>query len=157
MSELSMCSKMPYRTKIDQLVKTVIDVRKTFEKRVGTGTNLCGYCIEASEEIVERLTSFDLSAKTVEGYVIYDDPYCGYEYMYDAHTWVEAYVVDSENKRTSTWYIDITGDQFNCGRLPETKLSGIIIQQFLPYGYVNNRSKKAVEQLLERLGIDNDL
>ena len=46
-----MCSKMPYRTKIDQLVKTVIDVRKTFEKRVGTGTNLCGYCIEASEEI----------------------------------------------------------------------------------------------------------
>lgn len=144
-------SKVLYRTKMDQLMGVVIDVRKALEQCIGTGTDLCGYCIEASEKIVERLASLGLSTKTVEGYVIYDDPYCGYEYMYDAHTWVEAYVLNEKSGKTVIWYIDVTGDQFNCGRLPESKLPGIIIQRSLPYGYVVTKSREAVEQVLENM------
>ena len=60
------------------------------ESEYGTGTDLCGACIEASDLIVERLREKGInSAHYVEGWCLYDDGSWCSDVPYDPHTWVE--------------------------------------------------------------------
>ena len=97
------------------------------ETNYGTGTDLCGYCIEASELIVSLFRYFGYTnCKTVEGWCSFDDDSSCSDAPYDPHTWVEI-----ENGQ---FYIDITADQFNTCMYRENKYPPIIFRKGLPYG-----------------------
>lgn len=95
------------------------------ERIYGTGTDLAGHCIEASEYIVAILKSLGFAqAKTVEGYCLYDNgDFCS-DVPYDPHTWVEL----------EGLYLDVTADQFNCGMFRENEFSSILFTKGMPHG-----------------------
>lgn len=99
-------------------------VRSLMEAMYGTGTDLCGHCIEASELICEALKTFGASnAKTVEGWCCFDDESYGSDRPWDEHTWVEIGDI----------YVDVTADQFNPGMYKENEFEPIVIRKGLPY------------------------
>lgn len=95
-------------------------VREEVVNKYGDEVNLCGHCIEASDRIVELLSAKGITARTIEGWCLYDDECYGSDMPYDAHTWVEL------NDGT---YIDVTADQFNPGMYRGNELPGIIVGQ----------------------------
>lgn len=110
--------------------KIISEVRKLMETEYGTGTDLAGHCIEASQLITTILNRFVARIpnevfKTVEGWCEYDDEYYGSDVPYDPHTWVES---------NTGYYIDVTADQFNPGMCNENEFKGIIFQTGLPHG-----------------------
>ena len=106
-------------------LQVATSVRKLMEKVYGTGTDLCGQCIEATEIIASTLKYFGApNIKVVEGWCEFDDEYYGSDRPYDPHTWLE---VDDV-------YIDVTADQFNPGMCKENEYPPIIIQKGLPHG-----------------------
>lgn len=106
-------------------------IRKYYEDHIGTGTDLCGYCFEASEWIEEVLLRNGYeSVAVVEGYVYYDDWQYGTNQRFDAHAWVE-YTDDIG----AVWILDVTADQFNYGMDPENKFPDIVFTQGAPHGY----------------------
>ena len=113
-----------------ELVKKVLTtVRKYMEISYGTGTDLAGHCIEASEYIVKILSHFGFKdARTVEGYCLWEDEYYGSDRPYDEHTWVEL--------KGGTYYADVTADQFNPGMSKSNEYSPIILRKGLPFGMV---------------------
>jgi hypothetical protein len=100
-----------------KLVSVVRNTRKEIEAKYGSGTDLRGKCIEASELLVKRLKS-DYKVETFEGWVQYGDYGCevSTDTSYEAHTWVKA-VIGGE-----VFHIDVTGDQFNWGLDDEDQL-----------------------------------
>lgn len=105
-------------------------VRKYFEKDYGVDTDLCGYCIEASEVVSAMLKFAGINSRTVEGWCEFDDEYYGSDRPYDPHTWVEI-DVKSSNRPI---YVDITADQFNPGMYKENEFKGVTISIGLPHG-----------------------
>lgn len=102
-------------------------VREEMESKYGVGTDLAGYCIEASEKLAKRIhEQLGLNAVTVEGWCRYDDDYYGSDYPWDPHTWVEIPEMGI--------YADVTADQFNYGMDIENEFSGIVVQEGLPHG-----------------------
>lgn len=92
--------------------------------KYGTGTNLCGRCIEAADYLVDCLKLNDINAKTVEGYIIYDiDENCS-DRAWDEHTWVE---LDDGT------VVDVTVEQFNYQMYED--YPPILIEKE-PHGYV---------------------
>ena len=109
----------------DRYLQVANAVRKLMEKVYGTGTDLCGQCIEATELIAATLKYFGLhNVRVVEGWCEYDDEYYGSDRPYDPHTWYEDDYV----------YIDVTADQFNPGMYRENEYPPIIIRKGLPHG-----------------------
>lgn len=106
--------------------KVALKVREEIEKAYGSGTNLCGKCIEASERIVEELKKVSVEAVTVEGWCVYDDECYGSDHPWDEHTWVEVPEMDL--------YIDVTADQFNYGMYSENEFPSVIVRVGLPTG-----------------------
>ncbi len=94
------------------IIKAATLVRKKFEEKYGSGVNLCGKCIPASDTIVVILQSKGYRAKTVEGYCWYERNlgYCS-DAPYGEHTWVQVYGLTKLNNKVL--YVDVTGDQFN--------------------------------------------
>lgn len=91
----------------DAIQKIAKSMRIFLERQYGTGTNLCGHCIEASEYLEVLLRHYGISAvKQVEGYCLWEDECYGSDRPYDDHTWVEI---------GNQYYLDITADQFNNG------------------------------------------
>ena len=111
-------------------IKTILyDVREKMESEYGTGTDLCGACIEASDLIVERLQEKGInSAHYVEGWCLYDDGSWCSDVPYDPHTWVE-FVYDG-----AKYYADVTADQFNYGMSEKNKFAPVILCVGLPHG-----------------------
>ena len=107
---------------IRDMLKTV---RKYLEDKYGTGTNLTGHCIEASELVILLLKSMNYrDAKAVEGWCSFDDEYYGSDRPYDPHTWVEC----------GKYYIDVTADQFNPGMWGNHQFKPVIFKVGLPHG-----------------------
>lgn len=99
-------------------------VRDYMERVYGTGTDLAGHCIEASEYIVATLKRYGVKARCVEGYCLWDDDTYGSDVPYDPHTWVEL--------DTNHAYIDVTADQFNPGMYEGNEFKKIIISANRP-------------------------
>ena len=118
-----------YENKINYIKNIAIQLRRIFEATYGTGTDLCGYCIQASEMLAEIFTSMGLECYTVEGWCEFDDEYYGSDRPYDPHTWLEI-----RTNRRKPIYVDITADQFNPGIYAENEFSGVIINEGLPHG-----------------------
>lgn len=116
--------------RIEKSTNTVVRVaklvRNVLEAKYGTGTDLAGTCIEASETLaaIYRELGFK-GVKTVEGWCMFDDDSCCSDRPYDEHTWVEL---------SGKIYVDITADQFNPGMYLENKFKPIIICEGLPHG-----------------------
>lgn len=102
--------------------------REKLERRYGSGTNLCGHCIEASDAIVVQLKKLGIPAEAVEGWCVYDDGSFCSDVPWDAHTWVDFKLSDE------WYYADITADQFNAGMFPENEFPPIVLCAGLPYG-----------------------
>lgn len=136
-----------YALRRNIIVHEARQVRTILENAVGTGTDLCGYCIEASEELVRRLRSIGFLAETREGWVEYTDPHAGYQRPYDAHTWVEV-VIGFDRHDYRVLIVDVTGDQFNCGRCPEDQLPGIMISPVLPKGYQYHNTESLYNEVM---------
>lgn len=117
-----------YKNSMSQVESVAKIVRKVFEDRIGTGTDLCGYCIMASELLLGIYVSLGYMGRTVEGWCEFDDEYYGSDRPYDEHTWLELFV---NNKKL---YIDITADQFNPGMYKENEYPAITINMGLPHG-----------------------
>lgn len=114
----------------ETILSYIKEIRKVMEYNYGTGTDLCGECIEASEIIATALRFIGLkNCKTVEGWCEFDDEYYGSDRPYDPHTWVEIPLPNSK-----PIYIDITADQFNPGMFEGTKYPPVIICNGLPHG-----------------------
>lgn len=120
-------SLIKYSNNLREVVPFIAQkVRELMEKEYGTGTDLCGSCIEASELICALLKHCGVSnVKTVEGWCEFDDEFYGSDRPYDPHTWVEM---------SGNIYIDVTADQFNPGMDVESEFKPIIIQKGLPHG-----------------------
>lgn len=113
-------------------------VRRYMETVHGTGTNLAGYCIEASAYIVAILKYLGIkNVTTVEGWCLYDDEDYGSDVPYDAHTWVEL--------NNGKVYIDVTADQFNAGMDKENEFTPIIIRSGLPHGIRYDEPEEEVD------------
>lgn len=96
------------------------NVRLDFENKYGTGTDLCGHCIEASELISQRISNeIGIPAICKEGWCKFDDESYGSDHPWDPHTWVEVPSLDL--------YIDVTADQFNFGMYQENEFQPIVI------------------------------
>lgn len=117
-----------YKNLMSQIESIAKIVRRVFEDRIGTGTDLCGYCIMASELLLGIYVSLGYMGRTVEGWCEFDDEYYGSDRPYDEHTWLELFV---NNKKL---YIDITADQFNPGMYKENEYPAITINMGLPHG-----------------------
>ena len=89
-----------YKNLMSQIESIAKIVRRVFEDRIGTGTDLCGYCIWASELLLGIYVSLGYMGRTVEGWCEFDDEYYGSDRPYDEHTWLELFV---NNKKL---YID---------------------------------------------------
>lgn len=86
--------------------ETAIKMRKFLEVHYGTGTDLCGHCIEASEYLEKILRLYGLKdIKQVEGYCLWENEDYGSDRPYGEHTWLEL--------GNGKYYLDITADQFN--------------------------------------------
>ena len=118
-----------YADLIDCVKSVAIIVRKHFVMQYGSGTNLCGHCIEASETLQTILKLMGINSYTVEGWCEFDDEYYGSDRPYDPHTWLEL-----AGKPGRQLYVDITADQFNPGMYAENKYPEIIIKMGLPHG-----------------------
>lgn len=119
------CQKMIYQ--VAEIVRNwIID-------RYGEGYSLSGGCIEASELIVGILHLLGCgNAKTVDGFVRYDDPlYEGEEFT--PHVWVEIPCGDQ------FLYVDVTADQFNYGMDSEHEYASVIVCGDYPYGVVRRK------------------
>ena len=93
------------------------------------GEDLAGYCIEASDKIAEKISSYlGLNAQAVEGWCRFDDEHYGSDRPWDPHTWVEVPSLGI--------YIDATADQFNYGMCSENNFPEVIVQKGLPHGMV---------------------
>ena len=116
------------KMEVKDFIKHILVVCRGYIEAIhGTGTDLCGSCIEASELIVFILKYFGYNnCKTVEGWCEYDDDSSCSDRPYDEHTWVEL-----ENGRI---YVDITADQFNYCMYKSNKFAPIIMQRDLPHG-----------------------
>lgn len=101
-------------------------VRKYVELKYGTGVDLSGRCIEASEIIAEILRRHKIAAKTIEGWCLYDDEYYGSDRPFSEHTWVEI--------GDTGIYADVTADQFNVGMEEYNYFKDIILMKGLPHG-----------------------
>lgn len=117
-----------YKNSMNQVESVAKIVRKVFEDRIGTGTDLCGHCIRASELLLGIYVSLGYMGRTVEGWCEFDDEYYGSDRPYDEHTWLELF---ANNKKL---YIDITADQFNPGMYKENEYPAITINMGLPHG-----------------------
>lgn len=117
-----------YKNSMSQVESVAKIVRKVFEDRIGTGTDLCGHCIRASELLLGIYVSLGYMGRTVEGWCEFDDEYYGSDRPYDEHTWLELF---ANNKKL---YIDITADQFNPGMYKENEYPAITISMGLPHG-----------------------
>lgn len=124
-----------YRDSVACIKQVAETVREHFVRQYGSGTDLCGYCIEASETLQAILMFMGIHSKTVEGWCEFDDEYYGSDRPYDPHTWLE---VPSNNKNGKPLYVDITADQFNPGMYRETKYPGVILNIGLPHGMCYN-------------------
>ena len=111
----------------EEMVKDILKAaREYIVGNFGTGTNLCGHCIEASVLIKNLLKIAKLgNAEIIEGWIEYDCKDYGSSRPWDAHTWV----------KWKNYILDITADQFNVGMYPENELLEIIMQDTLPHGY----------------------
>ena len=105
-------------------------LRSVFEKAYGINTDLCGYCIQASEMLQAIYKVYNIQSKTVEGWCEFDDEYYGSDRPYDPHTWLEILL----KGQMKPLYVDITADQFNPGMYKENEFSGVIINLGLPHG-----------------------
>ena len=115
------------KTELNIVKNCAKQARKYIVSKYGTETNLCGKCIEASDYLVELLHSNNISAKTVEGYIVYDiDENCS-DRAWDEHTWVE---LDDGT------VVDVTVEQFNYQMYDE--YPPILIEKN-PYGYTYER------------------
>lgn len=117
-----------YKNSMSQVESVAKIVRKVFEDRIGTGTDLCGHCIRASELLLGIYVSLGYMGRTVEGWCEFDDEYYGSDRPYDEHTWLELF---ANNKKL---YIDIAADQFNPGMYKENEYPAITISMGLPHG-----------------------
>lgn len=98
--------KHAYKSGKDIIEKVAIAMRNLLEKRYGTGTDLCGRCIEASSYLETILRTFGVTdIKQVEGWCLFEDEDYGSDRPYDEHTWLEL--------GNGKYYLDITADQFN--------------------------------------------
>lgn len=112
---------------LDIFYQIAKEVRSLFEKEYGTGTDLCGHCIEASELIAKAIQEkTGIDAVTVEGWCRFDDEYYGSDHPWDPHTWVEV--------PSLGLYIDVTADQFNYGMYEENEYGPVEIRKGLPHG-----------------------
>lgn len=106
-----------------------IDIARSVRKEMVEkyGEFLGGKCIEASDRIVEKLsTVLGVEAVTVEGWCQYDDECYGSDRPWDEHTWVEV--------PSLGLYIDVTADQFNYGMDVENEYPEILVREGLPHG-----------------------
>lgn len=71
------------------------------------GGDLAGTCIDASEEIHEKLKVLGIKSTIIEGWCHYDDASSCSDRDYDEHTWVEC-EISGQNI-----YVDVTADQFS--------------------------------------------
>lgn len=111
---------------INTIKRIATMVRGIFEHRYGSGTDLAGHCIEASETLLAIYNALGFrGVKTVEGWCEFDDEYYGSDRPYDPHTWLEF---------DNGLYVDITADQFNPGMYEDTKYNKIIVRHGLPHG-----------------------
>lgn len=123
-----------YKKRIDMILKSV---RQAMEYKYGTGTDLAGRCIEASELIVDNLRYWGYrDCKTVEGWCKFDDATGCSDRPYDPHTWVEL--------NNGKVYIDVTADQFNL--FMDKEFKSIVINKGLPYGMVYNEPVEMLEE-----------
>lgn len=86
-----------------KIFKIAQRVRRLMVSEHPDNENLCGCCVEASEEIQEMLNKENIESELIEGWCLYDDDSSCTDRCYDEHTWVEA----------CGYYIDVTADQFN--------------------------------------------
>jgi len=93
------------------IIAVATALRKKLESMYGTGTELAGKCIMASEALCKELTKRGYKCKTVEGWCWYDTCDNITNEPTDAHTWVQVYGLSKLGNRVL--YVDITGDQFN--------------------------------------------
>lgn len=110
---------------LNQINRIANMVRKFMVDNYGTGTDLAGHCIEASEYIVTiaKFLGFK-NARTVEGWCRWDADDYGSDRPYDPHTWAEICGI----------YVDVTADQFNCGMYKGNEYRGVILGKGLPHG-----------------------
>ncbi len=131
----------------DLFSAAVIGIRQFMEDKYGTGLQLAGRCMEASEMLSVALKLLNFSGvQTVEGWCCYDDASNCSCRPYDEHTWVEVAIKGNEDKlaqaldrlkrqpNTGKLYIDLTADQFNLCMYTENQYPGIIVSKVLPYG-----------------------
>ena len=111
----------------DVLYQCAQKAREYITSKYGTEADLCGKCIEASEYLVNLLNNKGINAKTVEGYIIYDNDENCSDRAWDEHTWVEL---------SDGTVVDITVEQFN-PRM-DFDYPDILIQTD-PHGYVYNK------------------
>ena len=130
-AKLSSCGRViskdisQFKIDIDTVMKCANSVRVLMERNYGTGTDLCGHCIEASELLVSILQYLGFTgAKTVEGWCEFDNELCGSDRPYDPHTWVEV----------CGNYVDVTADQFNTCMWEENEYPSVIVETHLPHG-----------------------
>lgn len=110
----------------DILFEVANDIRSHIIHKYGEDF-LHGKCIEASDMIVDILTQKGVNAKTIEGWVTYDNPEGCTDRDYDEHTWVE--VKSLEDK----FIVDVTATQFN--HFMDEDYPNIIIAGELPHGF----------------------
>ena len=124
---------------MESVVKTV---RHYMEITYGTGTDLAGRCIEASEYIKKIFKYLGyIDVETVEGWCLFDSEDYGSDVPYDPHTWVE---IDQ-----GKIYIDVTADQFNPGMFIENYYKPIIVNRGLPHGMMHNEPEEGVDYWLD--------
>ena len=88
-----------------------------------SGDDPTGYCVEASEMIIEELKMEGLKAELIEGWVQYDDPSTCTDRDHDEHSWVEC----------EGYIIDVTGDQFDY--FMEEPMPPVYIDKEIPHGW----------------------
>ena len=117
-------------------------VRNYMEVSYGTGTDLAGHCIEASEYIEKIVKYFGYKdIKSVEGWCLFDSEDYGSDRPYDEHTWIEL--------NQGKIYVDVTADQFNPGMYMENQFEPIIINKGLPEGMRYEEPEEGVDYWLD--------
>lgn len=121
--------------KFDNAGRCLAALREYLEAEVGTGTDLCGWCVEASELLVTLLGLAGIeNARTVEGWCRFDNDWYGSDRPYDPHTWVSVPAASLGLQETGNCYLDATADQFNPGMYPENEYPPYVIRLGLPHG-----------------------
>lgn len=129
--------------KFDSAGRCLAALRKYLETEVGTGTDLCGWCVEASELLMTLLGLAGIeNARTVEGWCRFDDDWYGSDRPYDPHTWVSVPAASLGLQSPGNYYLDATADQFNPGMFAENEYPPYVIVPDLPHGMCLDEPKE---------------